>query len=67
MSGYKIAKFAGIGAAIFLVTYYFTDQSDTRLVFVGLIFAAIALLSANITNVLVARERHKTRLKNKRH
>ena len=63
MIEYKLTRFFGIGAVIFIATAFFTKPDDNRLMIAGLIFAALALLSVNIGNVRRKREQTKTKLK----
>ena len=62
MVTYKIARFTGMGAVIFLATYFLTDNNSQKLLIAGLVFAGIALLFANIGNILKKKEKYKTRL-----
>lgn len=58
----KITKFLFIGAVIFLVTYYFTDTKDEKVLIIGLVFLGGALLSAVINNIIKRKEKTKTRI-----
>ena len=63
MIEYKLTKFFGAGAVIFIATAFFTKPDDNKLMIAGLIFAGLALLAANIGNVRKKREAMKTKLK----
>ncbi len=60
---YKAMRFFGMGAVIFLGTAFIGKVDDNRLIIAGLVFAALALLFANIGNIKQSREKNKTRLK----
>lgn len=62
----KLTRFFGMGAVIFIATAFLGHAKDNRLMIVGLIFAALALLCANIGNIRRKREELKTRLKTPR-
>lgn len=62
MVTYKIARFTGVGAVIFLATYFLTDNKEQKLLIAGLVFAGLSLLFLNIGNVMKKREKYKTRL-----